>query len=74
MYGQDFGDNKMFPGSPYLYMEVEPKIQLNFSASYIAFAYNFRREYVNPVTLPEARGADPIKQTQWMNLRFCIYY
>jgi hypothetical protein len=74
MYGQDFGDNKVFPGSPFLYMEVEPRIQLNFSSSYIAFAYNFRRDYVNPATLPEARGKDPIKQTQWMNLRFCIYY
>jgi hypothetical protein len=72
-YAQDFG-NKKFEGSPYETIEIEPKIQLNFSSSYIAFVYNFSREYVNPDTLPEARGADPIKQTQWMNLRFCIYY
>jgi hypothetical protein len=71
-YGQDFGAGKVFEGSPYLYMEVEPKIQLNFSSSYIAFAYNFRREYILPYL--ETRGADPIRQTQWMNLRFCIYY
>jgi hypothetical protein len=72
-YAQDFG-NKKFEGSPYETIELEPKIQLNFSASYIAFAYNFTREYVSAATLPEARGADPIKQTQWLNLRFCIYY
>jgi hypothetical protein len=70
-YGQDFG-TKMFDGSPYVFIEVEPKIQLNFSSSYIAFAYNFRREYQHWYT--EARDRDPIKQTQWMNLRFCIYY
>jgi len=72
LYGQDFGDGKMFVGSPYLYFEIEPKLQINFSNSYIAFVYNFRREYLKPYA--EARGADPIKQTQWMNLRFCIYY
>jgi hypothetical protein len=70
-YSQDFG-NKKFPGSPYDTIAVEPKIQLNFSSSYIAFAYNFSREYVT--WYPETRGADPIKQNQWMNLRFCIYY
>ena len=71
-YGQDYGEGKMFEGSPFLYMEVEPKVQFNFSHSYIAFVFNFRREYIKPY--PEARGADPIRQTQWMNLRFCIYY
>jgi hypothetical protein len=70
-YGQDFGD-KMFAGSPYLFFEVEPKLQFNFSSSYIAFSYNFRREYLH--WYDEARNKDPIKQTQWMNLRFCIYY
>jgi hypothetical protein len=70
-YAQDFG-NKMFEGSPYETLEVEPKIQLNFSSSYIAFVYNFSRAYV--AQYPETRGADPIKQTQWMSLRFCIYY
>ena len=70
-YGQDFG-NKVFPGSPYLYMEIEPKIQLNFNSSYIAFVYNFRREYKGYYA--EARGLDPIRQSQYMNLRFCIYF
>jgi hypothetical protein len=72
-YGQDFG-SKLFDGSPYEFMEVEPKIQLNFSSSYIAFVYNYRREYVKPADAQNRRGADPIKQTQRMNLRFCIYY
>jgi len=70
-YGQDFG-NKVFPDSPYLYMEVEPKVQLNFSSSYIAFAYNMRREYKG--WYPEAGTADPIRQTQWMNVRCGIYF
>jgi len=70
-YGQDFG-NKIFAGSPYLYMEIEPKIQFNFSNSYIAFAYNLRKEYIG--YYEDARGADPIRQTQWMNLRFGIYF
>jgi hypothetical protein len=72
-YAQDFG-KKIFPGSPYETIAVEPRIQLNFSSSYIAFAYNLTRSYVDASQLPEARGADPIKQTQWINLRFCIYY
>jgi hypothetical protein len=72
-YCQDFGDGKLYEGSPYRYIMVEPKIQLNFTSSYIAFAYNFRQEYLHPwATLKE--GKNPLKQTQWMNLRFCIYY
>ena len=70
-YGQDFG-NKVFPGSPYLYIELEPKIQVNFNSSYIAFVYNFRRQYLGDY--PEARGLDPIRQSQYINLRFCIYF
>jgi hypothetical protein len=72
-YCQDFGDGKVYEGSPYYYIEAEPKIQLNFTSSYVAFAYNYRQEYVHPY--PElAVGKDPLKQTQWMNLRFCIYF
>jgi hypothetical protein len=74
-YAQDFG-NKIHPGSPYESMEIEPKIQLNFSSSYIAFVYNFTRSYVSADQLESlgARAKEPIKQTQWMNLRFAIYY
>jgi len=69
--GQDFGDNKMYEGSPFLYWELEPRIQLNFgSSSYIAFAYNFRQEYKSAEMA--VAGHDPLFQTQWMNLRYCL--
>jgi hypothetical protein len=72
LYAQDFGDNRIQGEHPFIYMEVEPKIQLNFQSSYIAFVYNWRREYFHATdAIP---GFDPIKQTQFMNLRFCIYY
>ena len=70
-YCQDFG-NKLTEGSPYQYIELTPKIQLNFTSSYIAFEYCFRKEYIGEAHAVE--GYDPIKQTTWMNLRFCIYF
>ena len=70
-YARDFGDG-VWEGSPFYFIEVEPRIQLNFTSSYIAFAYNFQRKYVNWV--PAMGAADPIQQTQWINLRFCIYF
>jgi len=73
LYGQDFGEGKLDGPHPFTYMEVEPKIQLNFTSSYIAFVYNFRQEYFH-AWQQEKKGFDPIKQTQYMNLRFCIYY
>jgi len=72
-YCQDFGDGKIYEGSPYRYLELEPKIQLNFTSSYIAFAYNFKQEYLHPWSGLKP-GSEPLKQTQWMNLRFCIYF
>ena len=70
-YGQDFGEGKIYEGSPYQFIEVEPKIQFNMGSSYIAFAYNFRREYTNnPVAIDQ--GMEPIRHSQWMNLRFCM--
>jgi hypothetical protein len=67
-YGQDFGEGKMYPGAPYTYMEIEPKLQVNFNPNtYAAFAYNFRREYINKEH--EQPGYAPINQRQWMNLR-----
>ncbi|MDR2702324.1 MAG: hypothetical protein LBB72_07830 [Spirochaetaceae bacterium] len=72
-YCQDFGIGKVYEGSPYRYLEVEPKIQLNFTSSYIAFVYYFKQEYVGRWTgLPDS--SLPLQQTQWMNLRFCIYF
>jgi hypothetical protein len=70
-YARDFGDG-VWEGSPFYFIEIEPKIQLNFTSSYIALAYNFQRKYVNWV--PAMGAADPIQQTQWINLRFCIYF
>jgi hypothetical protein len=72
-FGQDFGEGKIYKGGPYDFIELEPKVQLNFSSSYIAFIYNWRREYIDP-DYPERKGAAPIRQTHRMNLRFCIYY
>jgi hypothetical protein len=72
-YCQDFGE-KIYEDSAYRYFEFEPKIQLNFTSSYVAFAYNFRQEYVHAGYPGWKPGAEPLKQTQWMNLRFCIYF
>jgi hypothetical protein len=75
-YQQDFGDGKVYEGSPYYTFEIEPKIQVNFgnSNNYIAFAYNYGREYIKPYDLPDGMQytGTPIKQIQWMNLRFCL--
>jgi hypothetical protein len=70
-YAQDFG-NRVYEGSPFLFIEVEPKIQVNLPSSYIALVYNLRKEYKS--YYPEAKEAEPIRQTQYINLRFCIYF
>jgi len=68
-YAQDFG-TKRHPGSPYYYIEAEPLIQFNLTSnSYIAAAYNWRMEYVSENPDHIARGLEPIKQTQWINVR-----
>ena len=67
-YAQDFGESKIYPGSPYSYIEVEPKLQVNFTrGAYVAFSYYYKMEYKFAVTPPE-------QQTQWMNLRFGISF
>jgi len=71
-YRQDFG-NKIWAGSPYQQIELEPKIQLNFASSNIAFVYNWKKEYLG-VDYPERGSKDPTKKTQYINLRFCINY
>ena len=64
---QDFG-TKIYADSPYSYMEVEPKLQINFApGAYTAFVYHYKLEYAY-------RTDPPMKQTQWMNLRFGITY
>jgi hypothetical protein len=68
----DYGDGGIEGDHPYYYMELEPKIQLNFQSSYIAFAYQFRKKYIHDYqALP---GREAVVQEQWMNLRFCIYF
>jgi len=71
-YRQDYG-KKVWEGSPYKEIEVEPKIQLNFASSYIAFVYNWKKEYIQE-NYVDRGGKDPTKQTRYINLRFCIYY
>jgi len=72
-YGQDFG-MKIYEGSPYSFIEAEPKIQVKFgSNSYVAFAYVFRQEYVQEIEDGD-NTVGPIKQTQKMNLRFSLQF
>jgi hypothetical protein len=68
-FGQDFGEGKVHPGSPFYNIMVEPKIQVNFSpTAYVAFAYNWYRVYTRETESYIQKGKQPIKQTQWMNL------
>lgn len=70
-YGQDFGEGKMYEGSPYSHIEIEPKVQINFNANaYAAFVYNWRREYISETNDHIDEGIKPITQVQWFNLRF----
>jgi hypothetical protein len=72
-YGQDFGEGKIYEGSPYEYMEIEPKIQVNLSSlSYIAFVYNYRTQYKLDNPDYQAKDILPIHTRQWINLRFCV--
>jgi hypothetical protein len=65
--GWDFGVKKN-TNSPYSFIEAEPKLQVNFApGAYMAFVYNYKLEY-------EYSTPPPMKQTQWMNLRFGIYF
>ena len=67
-YAQDFGEAKIYPGSPFSYIEFEPKVQVNFApGAYVAFSYYYRMEYKFAKSPPE-------QQSQWMNLRFGLTY
>jgi hypothetical protein len=72
-YRQDYG-TKIWAGSPYSQMEIEPKVQLNFTSSFIAFVYSWKIEYMGSRWPELPAGENPTKQTQFFNLRFCIYY
>jgi len=68
--GWDFGE-KLYEKSPFSYIEIEPKLQVNFNFggfnSYIAFVYYYRLEYKYAAPPPEL-------QTQWFNLQFGIKF
>ena len=68
--GWDFG-TKVNDASPFSFMELEPKLTINFTeGAYIVFAYNWRREYKQP--LPT--NSLPMAQTQWINLRMGLRF
>jgi len=68
-FANDFGDNKIWPGSNYLYYNFKPRLQVNFAAgAYVAFEYFYEmRNAYGPPGPPE-------KQIQWMNLRAGISF
>jgi len=69
-YGQDFGDTKIYKGSPYYYMVAEPLVQFNMTPnSYVAVAYNWERRYIHETDDHIKRNLVPITQTQWINIR-----
>jgi hypothetical protein len=65
-FAQDFGENKFIAGSPYLYWQIEPKVQVNLGSAYAAFVFHFedKYKYNDPAT------GLPREQWTWMNLRF----
>jgi hypothetical protein len=72
-YGQDFGEGKIYEGSPYEYIEVEPKIQVNLNPiSYIALVYNYRTQYRLNHPDYQEKNILPVHTRQWVNLRFCV--
>jgi hypothetical protein len=66
-FAQDFGEGKMYAGSPYLYWNIEPMVKLNFGSAYAAFVYRYTNEYKYHTDPPKS-------QTQWINLRFGLSF
>jgi hypothetical protein len=75
-YALDLDDTKVYAGSPFYYIELEPRLQMNFSPNaYAAFAYTLRRQYVHDDDNDfRNRRLEPVHQTQLMNLRFGIIF
>jgi len=66
-FSQDFG-NKIYPGSPFSELEIQPRLKINFApGAYTAFEYYYKLEYAY-------RTDPPYKLTQWMCLRFGLYF
>ncbi|MDR0720054.1 MAG: hypothetical protein LBF78_10500, partial [Treponema sp.] len=61
-FTQDFGENKMYKDSPYLRLQVEPMIRVNFGTAYIALVYQYRNEYAT-------KDKDEVTNIHWVNLR-----
>jgi len=69
-YAQDFGDFQVHEGSPFSYIILEPLAQFNMTPnSYFAVAYNWERRYVHETPDHIAQGLEPLRQTQWVNIR-----
>jgi len=67
-YANDFG-KKIWPNSDYSYIELKPKLQVDFAPdAYVAFEYYYRLE--NKFGLP----GPPEQETQWFNLRTGIKF
>jgi hypothetical protein len=66
-FAQDFGDGKMYEGSPYLYWSIEPMVKLNLGRAYAAFVYRYTNEY-------KYHTEPPLEQAQWINLRFGLTF
>jgi hypothetical protein len=63
LYEQDFGEGKFYEGSPYLALEVQPLVRVNFGDNfYTALVYDYRNEYAEV-------NKDTIKTTHWINLQ-----
>jgi len=68
-YANDFGEHKIWEDSAYLYIDIKPRLQMNFAqGAYVAFEYYYKVEMVYPFPGP------PEKYTQWMNLRAGISF
>ena len=72
-YGKDFGEGNISQGSPFLFMEIEPKIQYNISPNvYFALVYNYRKGYIDDFV--HSYTDKPIAQNHWVNLRFGVFF
>ena len=68
-YANDFGDNKIWKDSAYLYIDFKPRLQVNFAqGAYFAVEYYYKMEMAYPYPGP------PEKFSQWFNLRAGISF
>jgi hypothetical protein len=69
-YEQDFGENKIVPGSPYSKLEVEPRITFTLAPNAtIAFVYFFSNEYMRDTSRP-----DPDVMRDWHRFNLRVQY